>query len=161
VRSAAKLCVAAALALLTAAAASGAAATDGAISMDPSPGVKRVGTVFAATVKVADATQVDVHDAYDLSVTVSVTPGLQIVKATSSFTIPFRCTRGTHSLTCTGRVIGGDADASTHSQVVILKALKAGKQKVTAKVAIAEDTNAANDTVTKTLTVKPKLRKRA
>lgn len=156
---AAKLCTAAVIALLLAAAASGAATTDGAISMDLAPGAKRVGTAFAATVKVVDATQVDVHDAYDLSVTVSVTSGLQIVKATSSFTIPFRCSRGTRSLTCTGRVIGGDSDASTHSQVVIFKPSKAGKQKITVKVTIAGDANATNDTVTKTLTVKPKPRK--
>lgn len=157
---AAKLCTAAVIALLLAAAASGATTTDGAISMDLAPGAKRVGTAFAATVKVVDATQVDVHDAYDLSVTVSVTSGLQIVKATSSFTIPFRCSRGTRSLTCTGRVIGGDSDASTHSQAVIFKPSKAGKQKITVKVAIAGDANATNDTVTKTLTVKPKPRKR-
>jgi hypothetical protein len=156
VRPAVKLCMSVALALLMAAAASGAAATDGAISMDLSPGVKRVGKVFVGTVKVVDATQVDVHDAYDLTVTVSVTPGLQIVKATSSFTIPFRCTRGTRSLACSGRVIGGDVDASTHSQIVIVKALKAGKQTITAKVAIAGDANVANDTVAKSLTVKPK-----
>lgn len=151
---------AAVAALLAAPGASGAVRTDGAISMDVSPGTKRVGTVFAATVKVVDATPVEVHDPYDFAVTVSVTAGLQIVKATSSFTTPFRCSRGTRSLTCTGRVIGGGADSSTHSQIVILKALKKGTQKVTAKVAIADDTEAANDTVAKTLTVKPKLRKR-
>jgi hypothetical protein len=157
-----KLCVATALGLLLAGAASGATRTDGAISMDPAPGVKRVGTVFAATVKVVDATEVAVHDAYNLTVTVSVTPGLQIVRATSSFTIPFRCSRGTRSIACSGRVIGGDThDASMHSQIVIFKALKAGPQKITAKVAIEGDTNAANDTVTKALTVKPKPRKRA
>jgi hypothetical protein len=160
VRSAAKLWTAAVLALVLAAAASGAAATDGAISMDVAPGGKRVGTAFVATVKVVDATQVDVHDAYDFSVTVSVTSGLQIVTATSSFTIPFRCSRGTRSLTCTGRVIGGDNDASTHGQIVIFKPSKVGKQKITVKVAIAGDANATNDTVTKTLTVKPKPRKR-
>jgi hypothetical protein len=147
-----------ALALLTASVASGATRTDGSISMDPAPGVKHPGTVFAAIVKVVDATQVDSHDAYDLAVTVSVTPGLQIVKATSSFTIPFRCSRGTRSLTCSGRVIGGGDENSTHSQIVIFRALKAGSQKITAKVAIAGDTNAANDTVTKTLTVKPRKR---
>jgi hypothetical protein len=129
VRSAAKLCTAAVLALVLAAAAPGAAATDGAISMDVASGGKRVGTAFAATVEVVDATQVEVHDAYDLSVTVSVTSGLQIVKATSSFTIPFRCSRGTRSLTCTGRVIGGNKDGSTHSQVVIFKPTKAGSRR--------------------------------
>ena len=142
------------------AAASGAVATDGAISMDIAPGTKRVPKSFAATVRVVDATQVDVHDAYDFTVTISVSSGLQIVKATSSFTIPFRCTRAPRALACTGRVIGGDADSSTHSQIVILKALKPGKQKVTAEVAIEGDANAANDTVTKTLTVKPKAKPR-
>jgi hypothetical protein len=156
VRSAAKFFVVAVLALILVAAASGGAATDGSISMDVAAGGKRVGTAFVATVKVVDATQVDVHDAYDFSVTVSVTSGLQIVRATSSFTIPFRCSRGTRSLTCTGRVIGGDSDASTHGQIVIFKPTKAGKQKITAKVTIAGDENAVNDTVAKTVTVKPK-----
>jgi hypothetical protein len=44
---------------------------------------------------------------------------------------------------------------------VILKVLKSGTQKITAKVAIKGDTNAVNDTVTKSLSVKPKPRKRA
>src|SRR6478672_9911214 len=143
------------VALIATVAAPAAVSTDGKIAMDVPGGVKQAGKTFAATVTVVEATQVDVHDAYDFTVTVSVTSGLQIVKATSSFTIPFRCTRGTRSLACTGRVIGGDADTSIHSQIVILKALRAGKQKVTATVAIEGDTNAANDRVAKQLTVKP------
>jgi hypothetical protein len=151
----------AAIALVLASAASGAVRTDGQISMDLPGGAKQVGKTFAGTVSVVDATKVDVHDACDFTVTVSVAPGLQIVKATSSFTTPFPCTRGTRCLACSGRVIGGGAGSSAHSQIVILKALKAGKQKVTAKVASEGDANAANDTVAKTLTVKPEPRKRA
>ena len=53
-------------------------------------------------------------------------------------------------------MIGGSADLATHSQIVIFKPVKAGKFKLTAKVAIEGDTNASNDTATKSVTIKPK-----
>jgi hypothetical protein len=149
-----------AILLLGASAASGTATTDGQLSMDLMPGAKQVGKSFVATVSVVDATPVEQHDSYDLTITVTVSSGLQIVRATSSGISP-HCTRGTRSLACDGRVVGGGEEHSGYSQIVIFKALKAGKQRVTARLTIDGDTNPANDTVTKTLTVKPKARKHA
>jgi hypothetical protein len=128
--------------------------TDGSIAVDLPRAAQKVGRAFAAVVVVTPADATDTFDSYDFTVTVSAPAAIQIVKATSSFTIPFSCTRGLHSLACKGRVVGGDRDHSTHSQIVILKAKKGGKYRISAKVAIEGDANAANDTASKVVTVK-------
>jgi len=141
--------------LISASSAGAAVRTDGAISFDVAAGVKRVGRTFAATIAVRDASEV--YESYNLTVTVTAPAAIRIVNATSSFT-RLACTRGLHSLRCEARVAGGTAETSAHSQIVIYRPTKAGRFKLTAKVAIEDDPNPTNDTATKTVTVKPKPR---
>jgi hypothetical protein len=66
------------------------------------------------------------------------------------------CTTAPGQVKCSARLIGGDHDFTTSYVIFTLRAARAGKYPITARVEVAGDPNSANDTVKKTVTVRKK-----
>ena len=143
--------LAAVVTLVLAASASGASRVDGSVAIGALTSKPHAGRVFVLGVTVDGGEGSDTG--YSFKLTLSASPRIAILRASSTFT-QLHCEAVAATLECAGRNI---ADPIS-SIVYRLRAAKAGKYKLTAQLVIDGDTNAANDSASRTIIVKPKLR---
>jgi hypothetical protein len=110
------------------------------------------------TVLIETAPADENKESYNSTLTLTPSAALRIVswKAGNGLSLP--CTRTGRVVQCTQRSIGDLA--STLIAVVTLRASKAGRHSLAVKLAIAGDTNAANDTATRIFTARTAPRRR-
>jgi hypothetical protein len=125
---------------------------DWSVDVSRPTGTLRVAKAFAVVVAVAptDGTT----DSYNSTLTLTPsTTALRIVSWSSAAGI--RCTRSGKAVQCTQRSIGGEAPFNELSAAIVLRATKAGKHSLSAKLTIEGDTESTNNVARRTFTVKP------
>jgi hypothetical protein len=143
--------------LVCSAAAVAATSADWSVAVGKPPGVPRVAKPFAVVVAVAPTDgNVDSYNT-ELTLTPSST-ALRIVSWSSAAGI--RCSRSGRVVHCTQRSIGGEAPFNELSAAIVLRATKAGKHSLSAKLTVDGDAEIANDIAKRIFTVKPAPKKR-
>lgn len=131
--------------------------SDWSVEVSRPTGTLRVAKPFAVVVAVAPTD--GATDSYNTTLTLTPsTTALRIVSWSSAAGI--RCTRSGRAVNCTQRAIGGEAPFNELSAAIVLRATKAGKHSLSAKLAIEGDTESTNNAARRTFTVKPAPKKR-
>jgi hypothetical protein len=130
---------------------------DWSVAVGKPPTAPRVAKAFAVVVAVAPTDgNVDSYNA-ELTLTPSTT-ALRIVSWSSVAGI--RCTRSGRVVHCTQRSIGGEAPFNELSAAIVLRATKAGKHSLAAKLTVEGDTEMTNNVARRSFTVRPAPKKR-
>lgn len=140
-------------ALVLTASAGAAGMIDGSVAVNPVVGKAHARQIFVAPVTVstsgAGAPGEGTFITYSLTLTGS--RGLTVLKVSGAFTTS-HCAPVRAGLACTVRALSDASGASSVS--VRLRAVKAGKYTLTAKVVLADDSDPSNDSASRAITVR-------
>ncbi len=131
------------VALVVTAFAAGATSVDGSISIDLVGAQPRVGVPFTATVVMSSAPGAS-GPPYEFTIAVRLSPNLMFLRASNPYQ-GVSCAQSGLTITCRGRVIGGDINTNIDFS---LRATSAGEATVSATLTVdsAPDTNPQNNT---------------
>ncbi|MDQ5820019.1 MAG: hypothetical protein M3540_01070 [Actinomycetota bacterium] len=131
------------VALVATAFASGASHVDGSISIDLVGAQPRVGVPFTATVVMSSAPG-QAGPPYEFTIAVRLSSNLVFLRASNAFQA-VSCAQSGPTITCRGRVIGGDINTNIDFS---LRPTSAGEATVSATLTVdsAPDTNSQNNT---------------